>query len=107
MIQRPTEWQGSVCWLVRPSLNGYGYCRCCNRPVAAAPTSFGPGTQGKIEVLTERESRGQCLWHPGDAALAIGDNRVGRPGVGKEEEKAKGPVGGPVDLTDWFEGEVG
>jgi len=40
------------------------YIRPCKRP-----TFFLPGSEGKIQVLQERLSRGESLWHPQDATF--------------------------------------
>lgn len=89
MTRRPVEWRGLV---VR--LSG-GSCRCCNKPSPKRPTEFGPGTVGKIRVMAARESRGECLWHPGDAKTQRDDGAC-----------LTTPTAGPVDLLDWFAGEV-
>lgn len=36
------------------------------RSLAPEPTHYPPGSVGKVEVLTERQSRGYLLFHPLD-----------------------------------------
>lgn len=46
------------------SLNGRG-----GRPLPAEPTTTYPGSREKLEVLRERASRREELFHPSDATL--------------------------------------
>lgn len=58
----------------------------CELGPAKSPTFYAPGSKEKIEVLRDRASQGETLWHPLDASPGEAINRV------------------PVDnarMTDW------
>ena len=49
------------------------------------PTHHGPGSEGKIDVLTSRYANGELMWHPDDETQCSVEPRSGaHPGeVGK------------------------
>jgi hypothetical protein len=42
------------------------------KPPPAEPTTARPGSEAKIVVMTERDDRGEGLWHPADATALPG-----------------------------------
>ena len=48
---------------------GYGQTPGCGKRLPIDPTGARPGSEEKIQVLSERASRGEALYHPLDARL--------------------------------------
>jgi hypothetical protein len=48
-----------------------GVANFCGPAAPCVPTAALPGTPAKVQVLEERATSGQSLWHPGDARRIV------------------------------------
>lgn len=59
---------GELVLTLEVALMIHGSCKFFEPKPASQPTSARPGSSEKIEILRERVSMGESLWHPDDNA---------------------------------------